>query len=305
MPQKQQGSSHKLSVSMVRLFSSAVLSSLTLTKLGTRVNRQEHAYGDNAAERLDHLIPSGEARADAVAYFHGGGWVAGSKRFYTQDLGFLPDAGYAVFNVEYPLAPEFPHPHALHSMLRAVKWIKRNRPEVRSLHMMGDSAGGNMAAMYGVLYSNPHLLALIDPGTSLDDLLPPSSVVSLYGMLDRETSIGDNPEEAPGMVRLFLESYGGPAAMKLEKLPPEKAITPMDLEWTRHPRCFIGVGEKDFLLASSERYAKHLASLKIPIVEKRYPGAPHGFINLRHKQTPNLKQDVLDFISADVSPEQQ
>ena len=258
----------------------------------------ERQPGHPAAERLDHLIPAGEARPDAVAFFHGGGWVAGSKRHYTKDLGFLPDAGYPVFNIEYPLAPEFPHPHALRSMLSAVKWIKNNRPQVNSLHMMGDSAGGNLAAMYGVLYANPDLLRHIDPETSPDDLLPARSVVSLYGMLDRETCIGENPDETPAMVRLFIESYGGPDAMKLEKLPPECAITPLDLEWTRHPRCFIGVGDKDFLLASSERYAKHLASLDIPTVQKIYPGAPHGFINMRHDQTPNLKQDVLDFIGS-------
>lgn len=296
MPQNDQPSSRKLSVSMVRLVSSTVLSSLTLTKLGIHVDREEHAYGENPAERLDHLAPSGETRPDAVMYFHGGGWIAGSKRHYTKDLSFLPEAGYPVFNVDYPLAPEYPHPHALRSMLRAVNWVKRNRPEISSLHMMGDSAGGNLAAMYGVLYSNPELLRHVDLETTPDDLLPARSVVSLYGMLDRETCIGKNPDEAPAMVRLFIESYGGTQAMKLGKLPAESAIAPLDLEWTQHPRCFIGVGDKDFLLASSQRYAKHLLALNIPTVQKLYPGAPHGFINMRHDQTPNLKQDVLDFV---------
>lgn len=290
-------SGQMISVNMVRLISSMVLGTMSFTKFGIHVNKQEHAYGSHPAQRLDHLIPDGESKPHAVAYFHGGGWVAGDKRYYTKDLEFLTQSGYPVFNVEYPLAPEYPHPHALRSVLHAVTWIKRNHPGVESLHMMGDSAGANLAAMYGVLVSNPELLSHVDPDASVNDLLQASSVVSLYGMLDRETCLGDNPDEAPSMVRLFVQSYGGPEAMKLEALAPDRAITPMDLTWKRHPRCFIGVGDKDFLLASSERYAEHLASLDIPVVRKIYPGAQHGFINMRHEQTQNLKSDVLDFLA--------
>ena len=61
---------------------------------------------------------------------HGGGWISCNKRYYPADLQFLCDAGYTVFNLEYPLAPEHPHPYMLRSILRAVAWIKLNYPGI-------------------------------------------------------------------------------------------------------------------------------------------------------------------------------
>jgi len=76
------------------------------------------------------------------------------------------------------------------------------------------------------------------------------------------------------------------------------AITPLDLSWHQHPPCFLGVGEIDFLYASSARYAGELQDRGISLTNKIYPGAPHGFLNQRHARTPILKQDVLAFLAA-------
>jgi acetyl esterase/lipase len=71
----------------------------------------------------------------------------------------------------------------------------------------------------------------------------------------------------------------------------------MDLEWKHHPPCFLGVGDIDFLHDSSELYARELENRGIPVTHKIYPGAPHGFFNMRHEQTPALKRDVLSFLT--------
>ncbi len=131
---------------------------------------------------------------------------------------------------------------------------------------------------------------------SHDELLEPASIVSLYGLLDRETLLGDNPEQIKSVVKLFLQSYGGLQVLKAGRISPEHAITPMDLDWHRHPPCFLGVGDIDFLFASSERYALELQKRGVPMTHKIYPGAPHGFFNFRHAQTPALKQDILEFL---------
>jgi acetyl esterase/lipase len=281
------------------MLSATFFSVLAFPKRNIRVDKHEFRYGQHRDERLDDLMPeeSGLKAHEAVIYIHGGGWISCSKRFYPADLQFLCDAGYRVFNLEYPLAPEHPHPHLLQSILRAVAWIKREHPEIKGVHMMGDSAGANLAAMYGVLYCNPDLLNRLGGGFAVDELLPPETVISLYGLLDRETLIGDDPEQLKAVVKLFLQSYGGIDALQLGKIPPEKAITPMDLDWPAHPPCFLGVGDIDFLSGSSDAYADHLKSRGIPVEHKIYPDAPHGFFNMRHAQTPALKQDVLSFLS--------
>jgi len=289
-----------IGIRLVRVVSSTLFAALAIRKRKIPVRKQECRYGSHRDERLDCLLPDDPALKpqEAVVYMHGGGWISCSKRFYPPDLQFLCSAGYKVFNVEYPLAPEHPHPYVLRSILRAVNWVKREHPEIRSIHVMGDSAGANLAAMYGVLYSNPELLVHLGGGFSAEDLLRPQSVISLYGLLDRETLLGDDPEQVKSIVRLFLQSYGGVDVLRPGEIAPEKAITPMDLTWQNHPPCFLGVGDIDFLYDSSDLYARELQTRGIPIVHKIYPGAPHGFFNMRHKQTPSLKQDVLDFINA-------
>jgi acetyl esterase/lipase len=290
----------RLGVTVIRAMSATFFCALAFGKRGIRVSKQDFRYGAHRDERLDLLLPdeSNAKSGEAVIYIHGGGWISCSKRFYPRDLKFLCDAGFRVFNLEYPLAPEHPHPLMLQSILRAVAWVRQKYPDIQTVHIMGDSAGANLAAMYGVLYCNPELLAYLGGEFSREDLLAPQSIVSLYGLLDRGTLLGDDGQEVTSVVRLFLQSYGGPAVLRPGPIAPEQAITPMDLEWRVHPRCFIGVGDIDFLHDSSALYARELDRRGVPFVHKLYPGAPHGFFNMRHEQTPQLRRDVLEFLGA-------
>ena len=99
-----------------------------------------------------------------MVYVHGGGFIAGRMESYTRFLSFLAEAGHPVFNLEYPPAPENPHPGILRSLLGAMDWIEEHHPELGAFHLMGDSAGGNLAMMLGLLAANPGLIADVDPG---------------------------------------------------------------------------------------------------------------------------------------------
>ena len=284
----------------MRGVSAAAFGALSFRKRSIPVQKSEFSYGAHRKEWLDRLLPEDPTLKpqEAVLYIHGGGWIAGNKRYYPADLQFLCNVGYAVFNLGYPLAPEHPHPLLLQSILKAVAWIKQHHPKISRVHMMGDSAGANLAAMYGVLYSNPELLPCVGSDFLPDDLLCPASVVSIYGLLERETLLGDDPAQVKPVVRLFLQSYGGPEVLQPGPIAPENAITPMDLAWKNHPPCFLGGGDIDFLCGSSDFYAQELESRGIPVERKIYPQAQHGFLNMRHEQTPVLKQDVLQFLAA-------
>lgn len=291
----------RIGVKLVRAVTATLFSVLAISKRNIPVNRKEFRYGPHRDERLDELLPDDTSLKpdEAIIYMHGGGWISCNKRYYPGDLQFMCAAGYRVFNLEYPLAPENPHPLLLQSILRAVAWIKCEHPEINRVHMMGDSAGANLAAMYGVLYCNPELLRHLGPEFSTGDLIPPRTIISLYGLLDRGTLTGDTPEDLGAAPRLFLQCYGGTEALRPGTISPEKAITPMDLDWKNHPPCFLGVGDIDFLHDSSDLYTKELKDRGIRVVHKVYPRAPHGFFNMHHKQTPVLKQHVLEFLAAE------
>ncbi|HKJ92187.1 MAG TPA: alpha/beta hydrolase fold domain-containing protein, partial [Longimicrobiales bacterium] len=62
-------------------------------------------------------------RVPVFVFFHGGGWVTGSREAVS--LHVLPwlEAGWAVANVEYRLAREAPAPAAAWDARRALRWV--------------------------------------------------------------------------------------------------------------------------------------------------------------------------------------
>lgn len=156
-------------------------------------------YGPDEAETVQRIARSaGSPERAPVVFIHGGGWIIGKKELYTRELFFLADAGYPVFNVEYPTAPENPHPGILLSLLNALRWIRREEPGVDAVHLMGDSAGGNLAMMLGILSANPRLLVDLE-----FELHPPCFLVA--GSKDRLAEstriLGRRLESGPGIAR--------------------------------------------------------------------------------------------------------
>lgn len=254
----------------------------------------EHRYGQLPSEVLD-LIPAASSAVQRapVVHFHGGGWVSGNKgRLYSKSLLNLAQAGHTVFSLDYPLAPEHPHPQALRSLLRGLAWIKREHKAPR-VHLIGDSSGGNLAMMAGILIANPTLLVAfdgIDPAT-LPDVC---SITSLYGVLDRASWI----EDGFPLARTYLSAYAGRTALASS---PDHPVTPMDFPVIqRLPPTFIVSGSKDKLARSSKICAERLLRDFPDVQHKVYQGANHGFFSLG-RQRMELCQDILRFL-ASISP---
>jgi acetyl esterase len=254
-----------------------------------------HRYGLDDAETIQYIPRKlGSPERAPVVFIHGGGWIIGKKELYTRELFFLAEAGHPVFNVEYPPAPENPHPGILLSLWHALHWIRRKHPSVDAVHLMGDSAGGNLAMMLGIISANPHLLKDLGHTSITDAPLGCCSVVSLYGVLDR---LSWREHGFPG-ADLMLACYGGEAALE-EKVGPALSITPMDLEFETHPPSFLIAGSRDRLGESTRICAKRLDAGTGIVTSKIYEGESHGFFNMSWRPASlELKHDVLGFLEA-------
>lgn len=90
--------------------------------------------------------------APAITFFHGGGWVVGDLDTHDGSCRVLAVAsGCVVVSVDYRLAPEHPCPAAIDDCLAAYQWVANNGDELaidgNAVGVMGDSAGGNLAAV--------------------------------------------------------------------------------------------------------------------------------------------------------------
>jgi acetyl esterase/lipase len=252
------------------------------------------AYGDLKDEELDFIAPgTAPEKQPAIVHIHGGGWIAGSKgRFYTRPLLKFADAGYPVFSLNYPLAPERPHPHMLLSLLKALVRIKEKYPQYESIHLIGDSAGGNLAMMLGIVISNPELCEKLD-NIDISRLPEIKSVADIFGVNDRITWV---EERFPG-AELFVKAYAGEKAGE-HNFGSGIPVTPMDFESVKNlPPVFIAGAGNDKLLRSSKIWAERIGKQFKDVEFKIYEGAEHGFFCFG-KGCNELSDDLLTFFES-------
>ncbi len=139
--------------------------------------RLDVPYGGGPDGKLcnDVYLPAGPGPHAALLCFHGGAWAHGSRRQYQEWGPWLAARGYALVAVEYRLSknvsPSWPGVHE--DIRRALCWLLEEAPGFRvdpmRLGLVGDSAGGHMAALL-----------------SLDDWVRPHlrAVVGVYGIYD-------------------------------------------------------------------------------------------------------------------------
>jgi acetyl esterase len=91
-------------------------------------------------------------RPRTIMYTHGGGWVTGGLDSHDGSCRLIADVtGCVVVAVDYRLAPEHPFPAAVDDSIAAYRWIHDHADDLGvepgKVGVMGDSAGGNLAAV--------------------------------------------------------------------------------------------------------------------------------------------------------------
>ncbi len=246
----------------------------------------EFAYGNLSDEKLDFIsTKAATENKTAIVHIHGGAWIAGSKgKFYSKPLLKFSEAGYPVFSLNYPLAPEQQHPYLLRSLLKALVWIKKNYPQYDTIHLIGDSAGGNLATMLGIYLSNPDLLKILDT-ISVKDMPKVKSVVDIFGVNDSVTWVEDGFPSAKLFTKVYVQNTATP------NIP----MLPMDFEHIENlpPTFIVGAGN-DKLLRSSKIWAERIGKQFKNVEFKIYEGADHGFFSFG-KGCEELLDDMLAF----------
>lgn len=120
---------------------------------------------------LDLMIPknSQEETVPVVLYFHGGGFLFGSKASGDPLAGeksteggllhLLLSEGYAVASADYALAPQYRFPVPIIQANQALDFLQSNSRQFglncSKIIMMGGSAGADITEIYAVALNNP------------------------------------------------------------------------------------------------------------------------------------------------------
>jgi len=236
--------------------------------------------------------PSPEPDLPVIVYFHGGGWTIGSVEQFDPITRQIANATNAiVVSVDYRLAPEHPFPASLDDCWRALLWTAKNAGgfggDGSRLAVMGDSAGGNLAAV----------CALLARDAGAPDL---AMQVLVYPVVD---SVLDTPSyRANGRGHLltqadmewFFSCYLGAGAD-----PADWRISPLrapDLHGVA-PAVVI-TAEFDPLCDEGGAYARRLEEAGVPVVNLPYDGMIHAFFGL--SAVFDASRDAIRRVSAEV-----
>src|SRR5881396_1007685 len=146
-------------------------------------------YGEAGGEKLtmDYYPPAGLGPHPIAIIIHGGGFVRGTSKNNSEAYcaDFLAPAGYAVFSINYRLAPKFPYPAMVEDVERAIRYIRYNarrwKADPKRIALVGGSAGGYLSNMVGVLGA-PGIKGANDPVDRTSARV--QAVVTLFGPSD-------------------------------------------------------------------------------------------------------------------------
>ena len=215
----------------------------------------------------------GTGQLPAVMYFHGGGWVLGSKDDFDRVIRQLAiETQAAVVFVEYARAPEAKFPIGLEECFVATKYVAENGAALNldssRIAVAGDSAGGNFATVIARLAKERG-----GPAIALQILFNPAT--------DASSGTPSMKEFAQGYF-LTLEStkWFGKHYMNSPEERFDRRVSPLlaSLEQLAGlPPAVVITSEFDILRDQGEAYAHKLEEAGVSVAAVRYLGTIHGF----------------------------
>lgn len=201
-----------------------------------------------------------------LLYLHGGGFVFGSRRTHRHLVAALSAAtGRPAFLVDYRRAPEHPFPAAADDVLAAYRWLLATGHAPDSITVMGDSAGGHLAAGLLADLSRRRL-----PMPAASVMFSPFLDLACGGVADRDAARRD-PFVPPQRAIECGLSYAGEYALT------HRRLNVLGASKRRWPPVLIQVGDTECLLGDSERMAESIRAVGGHCELQVWPGQVHVF----------------------------
>jgi acetyl esterase/lipase len=228
--------------------------------VGPALRQVERAPVDAGGVPATWVTPKVGAGEPVLLYFHGGGYVLGSARFYREPTARLALAsGMRLLVPDYRLAPEHPYPAAQEDALAVWRWLLGTGVAPSQVVVGGDSAGGGLAlalllALRDAGEPLPAGALLLSPWVDLSCSAPSHVECAPYDYLDRET------------VLRWARCYAG----ALELTDPR--LSPLHAPLGGLPPLFLQVGGAELLrdpvLALAERAREAGVSVTLDVREE-------------------------------------
>ena len=211
----------------------------------------------------------------AIMYFHGGGWILGSKNTHDRLIREIANgANAAVVFVNYTPSPEAKFPIPIEEAYAATKYVAERGAELNlngsPLAVAGDSVGGNMVAAVTILAKQRGGPEIVHQ-------------VLFYPVTDANFDTGSYQQfaDGPWLTKPAMEWFWNAYAPDIEA---RKQVMASPLNASREdlvglPPAVI-ITDDDVLRDEGQAYANKLMAAGVEVTPVHYLGTIHDFVML-------------------------
>lgn len=243
-----------------------------------------------AADIQDVMIPGADGQVSirivrpqgnkeklpVIMYFHGGGWILGSKETHDRLIRQIAnDTQAAVVFVNYTPSPEAQFPIAIEQAYAATAYMAEHGSEYnmdgKNLVVMGDSVGGNMATVVALLAQERR-----GPTIKYQMLFYP--VTNAEFATESYQQFAQGPWLTKAAMEWFWNAYAPdiPARKNYKMSPLQASLDQLKVL----PPTLIITNEYDVLRDEGEAYAHKLMQAGVAVSAIRCLGAIHDLVLL-------------------------
>lgn len=225
-----------------------------------------------------------EKSRNIILFLHGGAYLIGTPRFYTELAYYLSQAtDRNIFVLDYRLAPESTFPSPVEDAVNAYHYLLETGYAPENIIIAGDSAGGGLTVAT--------LISLREEKTPL-----PKCAICIAPFFDftfSGASIQYNSKK-DYLLRITDAAKKDLVKMVLDKIDPKNPlVSPLYGDLSGLPPMLIQVGSYDVLLDDSLRFTEKAKQSNMQITLKVWPEMPHDWPMLA-RFLPEGKQAIQE-----------
>ena len=258
--------------------------------------REGLSFGEADGQNLtmDYYAPKGPGVHPIAIVIHGGGYQRGDSKSGSEAYcaDFLAPAGYAVFSVNYRLAPKYPYPYMVYDVERSIRYLRHNARQWNAdpgrIALVGGSAGGFLSNMVGLL-SAPGDRAATDPVDR--ESAKVQAVVTLFA----QSSFATVPlnRDVHALLDPLIQRKGEPQALR--------EASPITYVGKNAPPFLQILGDRDeyipFTEATNLQAALQKVGVRCDII--RIPNGAHGTGNWHTLPgVPDWERQMIEWLNA-------
>lgn len=216
---------------------------------------------------------TGKNAYPVIVYYHGGGWVIADLNTYNSSAsGLANQAEAVVVSVAYRQAPENKFPTAHKDSYAAYEWVLKNAATIKGdpkrIALVGESAGGNLAAAVSMMARDNHIQLPIH-----EVLVYP---IAGYDFTTESYKESDSTKPlSSGLMKWFFEKYLNSAS---DGNSPMINLVKADLKGM--PTTTIIGAEFDPLRSEGKTLADNFNSAGVSTTYQLYKGVTHEFFGM-------------------------